>query len=113
MAKLFTDNAAHKRLEFLTDLTYILIVYPTGSLTFLEHLMVQTRLFESNKTQAVRLSKEVAFPPDVKEVEVIRLGHSVMVSPVGKRWTDFFDTVPVCPDFERPEQLPLEDREFF
>ena len=75
--------------------------------------MVQTRLFESNKTQAVRLSKEVAFPSDVKEVEVIRVGRSVIISPVGERWTDFFDKVPTCPDFERPEQLPVQDREIF
>lgn len=75
--------------------------------------MVHTRLFELNKTQAVRLSKEVAFPPDVKEVEVTRIGRSVVISPVGERWTDFFDTMPACPDFERPEQLPIEDRELF
>jgi len=75
--------------------------------------MVQTRLFESNKTQAVRLSKEVAFPPDVKEVEVFRVGRSVVISPVGERWTDFFDRLPKCPDFQRPEQLPAEDRELF
>lgn len=75
--------------------------------------MVQTRLFESNKTQAVRLAKEVAFPPDVKEVEVIRVGRSVIISPIGERWTDFFDKMPPCPDFERPEQLPIEEREFF
>jgi antitoxin VapB len=73
--------------------------------------MVQTRLFESNKTQAVRLAKEVAFPPDVKDVEVIRIGHSVVISPVGKRWSDFFDVTPTCPDFERPEQPPLDERD--
>ena len=75
--------------------------------------MVQTRLFESNKTQAVRLSKEVAFPSDVKNVEVMRVGRSVIISPVGERWTDFFDNVPACPGFERPDQLPLQDRVFF
>ena len=74
--------------------------------------MVQTRLFESNKTQAVRLAKEVAFPPNVKEVEVIRVGRSVVISPIGERWSDFFDKSPTCPDFERPEQLRLEERDF-
>jgi antitoxin VapB len=74
--------------------------------------MVQTRLFESNKTQAVRLAKEVAFPPDVTEVDVVRVGRSVVVSPVGERWTDFFDAAPTCPDFVRPEQLPPEERDF-
>jgi antitoxin VapB len=74
--------------------------------------VVQTRLFESNKTQAVRLAREVAFPPDVKEVEVIRVGRSVVISPVGERWSDFFDKAPTCPDFERPEQLPLCEHDF-
>ncbi len=74
--------------------------------------MVQTRLFESNRTQAVRLAKEVAFPPDVRLVDVIRVGHSVVVSPVGERWTDFFNNVPTCPDFARPEQLPPDQRDF-
>jgi antitoxin VapB len=75
--------------------------------------MVQTRLFESNKTQAVRLPKEVAFPPDVKEVEIMRMGRSVIISPVGDRWTDFFDKLPACPDFERPAQPPLDERDLF
>ena len=74
--------------------------------------MVQTRLFESNRTQAVRLAKEVAFPPDVKLVDVMRVGNSVVVSPVGERWTDFFDSTPTCPDFARPEQLPADQRDF-
>lgn len=75
--------------------------------------MVRTRLFKSNKTQAVRLAKEVAFPPDVSEVEVIWVGQSLVISPVGRRWTDFFDDVPTCPDFERPEQLSLQERDLF
>ena len=74
--------------------------------------MVRTRLFESNKTQAVRLAKEVAFPPDVKDVEVIRVGRSVIISPVGKRWTTYAEQFPLCPDFARPEQPPLDKRDF-
>ena len=32
---------------------------------------VKTRIFKSNRTQAVRLPKEVAFPESVKDVEII------------------------------------------
>ena len=35
---------------------------------------VQTKLFKSNRSQAVRLSKDVAFPESVKEVEITAIG---------------------------------------
>ena len=50
-----------------------------------------TKIFKSNQTQAVRLPKAAAFPDDVKEVEIIVLGASRMISPVGQRWDSFFD----------------------
>ena len=37
-------------------------------------MMTRTTLFQSNRTQAVRLSKEVAFPEGVREVAVLRDG---------------------------------------
>jgi virulence-associated protein VagC len=37
--------------------------------------MIQTNIFKSNKTQAVRLPKAVAMPDDVKEVDVIKVGN--------------------------------------
>jgi antitoxin VapB len=49
-----------------------------------------TVIFKSNKTQAVRLPKDVAFPDDVHEVEIIKVGNSRIVSPVGHRWDSFF-----------------------
>jgi antitoxin VapB len=36
--------------------------------------MTRTTLFQSNRSQAVRLSKEVAFPVGVREVAVLREG---------------------------------------
>jgi len=49
-----------------------------------------TTLFKSNQTQAVRLPKDVAFPDDVREVEIIKVGNSRVISPVGHRWDAFF-----------------------
>ena len=36
--------------------------------------MARTKLFKSNRSQAVRLPKEIAFPEGVKEVTIIRDG---------------------------------------
>ena len=52
--------------------------------------MARSTLFTSNRSQAVRLPKAVAFPADVRQVEIIKLGHSRLISPLGKRWDDLF-----------------------
>ena len=51
---------------------------------------VTTTIFRSNKTQAVRLPKAVAFPGEVSEVEIIAIGSSRLICPVGHRWDTFF-----------------------
>ncbi len=76
-------------------------------------MTITTSLFKSNKTQAVRLPKSVAFPDDVKEVEIIAVGPSRIICPVGHRWDDFFASPRrASPDFlvER-DQGEFEDRE--
>jgi antitoxin VapB len=52
--------------------------------------MSRTRLFLSNRSQAVRLAKEVAFPDNVREVAIWREGERRVISPVDCRWDDFF-----------------------
>jgi antitoxin VapB len=52
--------------------------------------MTTTTLFKTNQTQAVRLPKDVAFPEGVREVEIIIVGNSRVISPVGHRWDSFF-----------------------
>lgn len=52
--------------------------------------MVETTLFKSNKTQAVRLPKDVAFPDDVREVTIIRDGNRRIIAPADASWDDFF-----------------------
>ncbi len=53
--------------------------------------MTTTTLFQSNKTQAVRLSKDVAFPDDVRVVAIIRDGARRIITPANAIWDDFFD----------------------
>jgi antitoxin VapB len=52
--------------------------------------MTRSTVFTSNRSQAVRLPKAVAFPADVHQVEIIKIGHSRLISPVGMRWDDLF-----------------------
>ena len=53
--------------------------------------MSRTTLFQSNRTQAVRLSKDVAFPGNVKEVAILRDGNRRIIVPANSIWDDFFD----------------------
>jgi antitoxin VapB len=73
----------------------------------------KTVLFKSNQTQAVRLPKDVAFPDGVREVEIIKVGNSRVISPVGQSWDSFFnDPEKISEDFlvER-DQGTFEERE--
>ena len=72
-----------------------------------------TVLFKSNQTQAVRLPKDVAFPEGVREVEIIKVGNSRVISPAGRRWDTFFARTPgLSDDFltERDQGI-FEERE--
>jgi antitoxin VapB len=72
----------------------------------------QTKVFKSNKTQAVRLPKAVAFDRSVTEVEIIVVGNSRIISPAGESWDLWFDAPGVSDDFmaER-EQGADQERE--
>ena len=52
--------------------------------------MTRSTVFMTNRSQAVRLPKPVAFPEGVHQVEIIKVGQSRIISPVGKRWDDLF-----------------------
>jgi antitoxin VapB len=61
----------------------------------------------------VRLPKAVAFPEDVHQVDILKIGRSRVIVPKGKRWDDLFQSGPrVSEDFmaER-QQLSAEERE--
>jgi antitoxin VapB len=71
-----------------------------------------TKLFKSNTTQAVRLPKDVAFPDDVSEVEIIVTGDSRVIVPTGGRMAHYLaNRRPVPDDFmvER-DQPPMQER---
>lgn len=60
---------------------------------------VETKLFKSNKSQAVRLPKAVAFPSGVKNVEVIAEGNKRIIVPADQSWDDWFEQPGVSEDF--------------
>ncbi len=70
-----------------------------------------TRLFHSNKTQAVRLPKAVAFPEGVDQVEVLVLGEARLIVPKGRRWSTYFSEGPFAdPDFLVDRAQPAPQR---
>ncbi len=68
--------------------------------------MEQTRVFYSNRSQAVRLPKAVALPEDVKDVDVIALGRARLIVPHGEGWDSWFDGPGVTPDFMAAREQP-------
>ena len=70
-------------------------------------MSVITRLFLSNKTQAVRLPKAVAFDASVSEVEIDVVGEARVIRPAGSRVDVFWDSdLSISDDFVR-EQPPV------
>lgn len=73
--------------------------------------MTRTTVFKTNRSQAVRLPKPVAFPDGVHEVEVVKVGDSRIISPVGHRWDEFFENGPqASADFMRKRIQPKVDK---
>ncbi len=59
------------------------------------------------------LPKAVAFPEDVRQVDILKIGRSRVIVPLGKRWDDLFLSGPrasedFMPEREQPE---AEERE--
>lgn len=61
--------------------------------------MVQTTIFKSNTSQAVRLPKDVAMPEGVKRVDVVAVGNKRIISPAGTAWDEWFESGSVSDDF--------------
>jgi antitoxin VapB len=77
--------------------------------------MSSSTLFISNRTQAVRLPKAVAFPADVRQVDILKIGRSRVIVPLGKRWDDLFlSGTRASEDFMPGREQPCaEERETF
>lgn len=68
--------------------------------------MEKTTLFKSNRSQAVRLPKAVALPDDVKQIEIVALGRTRIMTPAGEAWDSWFDGESVSPDFMAAREQP-------
>ncbi|MDE1993003.1 MAG: AbrB/MazE/SpoVT family DNA-binding domain-containing protein [Rhizobiaceae bacterium] len=73
--------------------------------------MSRTTLFQTNRSQAVRLSKDVAFPDHVREVEIIRDGARRVIVPANSVWDDFFEMPGI--DIGERDQPQAQAREEF
>ena len=73
--------------------------------------MVRTSLFQNNRSQAVRLPKDVAFPPSTREVAIVRKGKTRLIVPSTAVWDDFFDEPGI--DLPERQQPPIPHREAF
>jgi len=71
--------------------------------------MTKTTLFQSNRSQAVRLPKDVAFPDGVRQVTVQRDGKRRIITPADAAWDDFFDAASVdLGERDQPQDQPRE-----
>lgn len=73
--------------------------------------MAKTTLFYSNRSQAVRLPKDVAFPDGVRSVVILREGRRRVIVPADAVWDDFFATPGV--DLGERDQPEAQEREGF
>ncbi|WP_446010935.1 type II toxin-antitoxin system VapB family antitoxin [Candidatus Electrothrix sp.] len=66
----------------------------------------QTKIFTSNRSQAVRLPKAVSFPETVKNVEIIAVGNKRIITPTDQSWDDWFNAPGVSDDFMEERGQP-------
>jgi antitoxin VapB len=72
--------------------------------------MTRSTVFTSNRSQAVRLPKAVAFPEGVHQVDILKVGHSRVIVPQGKRWDDLFLNGPrASEDFMAERRQPAAE----
>ena len=70
--------------------------------------MEQGSIFQSNRSQAVRLPKAAALPDDVKRVDVIAIGRTRIITPAGESWDSWFDGEGVTADFMVEREQPAD-----
>jgi antitoxin VapB len=73
--------------------------------------MTQSTVFKTNKTQAVRIPKALAFPDSVKKVKVVQQGNSLVITPVDDSWDAFMNGPRLDEDFVRPPQPEPQQRD--
>ncbi|MCU1739810.1 MULTISPECIES: type II toxin-antitoxin system VapB family antitoxin [Pseudomonas] len=70
--------------------------------------MEQGSIFQSNRSQAVRLPKAAALPDDVKRVDVIAIGRTRIITPAGESWDSWFEGEGVTADFMTEREQPAD-----
>jgi antitoxin VapB len=70
--------------------------------------VVKTTIFKSNKSQAVRLPKPVALPDSIKNVQIIAIGNTRLITPAGESWDSRFDGPGVSDDFMVDREQPAD-----
>ena len=73
--------------------------------------MTRTTVFGFNRSQAVRLPKDVAFPEGMKDVSMLRDGKRRIIVPADSVWDDVFDALGV--DLGARDQPPTQARDCF
>lgn len=73
--------------------------------------MTSSTVFTSNRSQAVRLPKSVAFPDTVHQVDILIIGQSRVIVPKGRRWDDLFSNGPRLSDDFMVERVQPETDE--
>jgi antitoxin VapB len=73
-----------------------------------------TKVFKSNRSQAVRLPKDVALPEYITKVDIVAIGNKRIITPAGSSWDDWFDGPQVSDDFMLQRDQPADqERESF
>jgi antitoxin VapB len=72
-------------------------------------MAARSSLFKSNRSQAVRLPKDLAFPEGVKQVAIRKVGKARIIMPADSAWDDFFDSAGV--DLGERRQPEVDVRE--
>ena len=71
---------------------------------------VKTKIFKNNRSQAIRLPKEVAFPESVKDVEITAIGNKRVIAPASQSWDEWFSEPGVSTDFMTERIQPKDQR---
>ncbi|WP_435656312.1 type II toxin-antitoxin system VapB family antitoxin [Brucella pituitosa] len=76
--------------------------------------MEQGAVFQSNRSQAIRLPKAVALPADVKRVDIVVVGRTRIIAPAGEVWDSWFEGLEATSDFMSERDQPAsQERESF
>jgi antitoxin VapB len=68
--------------------------------------MERVNIFKNNTSQAVRLPKSVAYPDNVRQVDIIVQGRARIITPTGESWDSWFEGEGVSDDFMESREQP-------